>query len=169
MTELSTHKVYEFFLKDFLETEKSGTKRFQLTWAEVESNYQVKELHAVVGTDQPGPRLIAMMERIQPGAQQNPPKHKDFFRRGMTIFAKVQAQWVEARVDKIEYHFVYDTITTRKQEPAQITAAQKTKAKFVFRKAGTFEKAIEIARRDDPELVQVLQTMQKSGELALAG
>ena len=168
MTELSTHKVYEFFLKDFLETEKSGYPRFLLTWAEVESNYTIKELHALVEKDKPGPRLLALMERIQPGASQNPMKAKDFFKRGMPLFAKVQAQWVEARVDKIEYQFNYETISTKRQEQTQITEAQKTKARHIFRKGGTYEKAIEIAKRDDPGLVWVLQTMQKSGELALA-
>lgn len=169
MTELSTHKVYEFFLKDFLETEKSGYPRFLLTWAEVESNYTIKELHALAEKGMPGPRLLALMERIEPGASQNPPKVKDFFKRGMSLFAKVQAQWVEARVDKIEYQFNYETITSRRLDQAQITEAQKMRARFIFRKGGTYEKALEIAKRDEPGLVWVLQTMQKSGELALVG
>jgi hypothetical protein len=107
------------------------------------------------------------MERIQPGSSQNPPNPKEFFRRGMVIFSKVQAQWVEARVDKISYQFNYETISTKQQEQAPITEAQKTKARHIYRKAGTFDKAVELAKRDEPELIRVLQTMQKSGELAL--
>lgn len=168
MAELKTNKEYEWFLQTFKTEKRAGGLRFKMVWAGVDTEYEIVEWPAIGEKNQPGPRLIELMQRLNGGGlpDAEPPDPFKFFRRGMHLFAKVQKHWTEGKGDPILYEFDYNTISpTSARQEKTIDPALKKRVLFRAGQSTTLTDLRERIKANDPALIPVLDEMVKTGEV----